>query len=211
MIEMKMQKISRFAFILFFTFVSALVLSSMVMAATSALRATFKGSGGTIETLTGTWKKSYYIAPVPFDLSKFTTKAIGMSGNLRQVTIGEKSKVYGSITLFAKGYDSEVGTAKYLDSSTSSNVRLNVFATFNPNKSACSDFGSGRIVCTTAVSKVYLYIPSHEDLKFFDEHPKKFTIEIVNGKAASVYAGNNEAGNDILKITDIGLTSFSFR
>jgi len=210
LVEMKMQKISAFALALFFMFVSALVLSSTVMAATSTIKATFKGSGGAIETLTGTYKKTgYFNAPVPFDLSKFTTKEIGMTGNLRQVTIGEKNRVYGSVTLFAKGYDSEVGTTKYLDSSLSSNVRLNVVATFSSSKSSCSEFTSGSIVCTTSASAVYMYIPSHENLKFFRESPKKFTIDInTQTGTASIYAGNNAVGDDILKITDITVTSF---
>jgi hypothetical protein len=216
---MKMQKIS--AFLLSFLFVS--VLSASIITATSVIWTTknvkFQGNNvkdTVINTLTGTYKRTTFSAPVAFNLSNFKTNAIGISGNLRQITNGKQSKISGSIVLFAKGLDTDVGTTHYLDSSTKSNVKLNVVATFNPTKSGCSSFTSENITCTTSLSRVYMFIPSHEDLKFFDEHPKNLTIMIVKDTLSSsrtikLYAGNNAAGNNILNITNINVTSFSFK
>ena len=216
---MKTKKISA----LVFSFLFFLSLSASIIAAASVIWTTknvkFQGNNvkdTVINTLTGTYKRTTFSAPVAFNLSNFKTNAIGISGSLRDATNGENNKVSGSIVLFAKGLDTDVGTTHYLDSSLKSNVKLNVVATFNPTKSGCSSFTPENITCTTSLSRVYMLIPSHEDLKFFDEHPKNLTVMILKGTLSSsrtikLYAGNNAAGNNILNITNINMTSFSFR
>lgn len=193
-------------FMIIVSFVSFAAVSSGALALTFST-ASLRGINGTIETLNGTYKRAGFSAPVPFNLSNFTMHTMWMTGSVTQVSSSTGSRVSGSMTLFAKGYDNQVGTTKYLQSSAVDNVKLNVFASFSPLKSSCSQFSSTRVICTTNVSTVYMFIPSHEDLRFFYEHPKSFTVDInKTSHMASVHAGNNAAGDDILNVTGISLT-----
>jgi len=177
--------------------------ASLVLAQVTTKKATLIAAAGEIETLTGTYRRSVLSSPVPFDLDNFELKESKLWGSLRATTRETGTTISGSVTILAKGYYSGIGTTRYLDASVSSNVKLNAKAYFNSRNSQCAEFSSSRIVCTTNSSKVYLFIPSHEDLKFFMEYPKNFTVEIRDGKV-SVYA------DDILKITDFSVGKWKF-
>ncbi|HLC39666.1 MAG TPA: hypothetical protein VJJ76_02180 [archaeon] len=209
---------SVFAFLFLFLFLLGILTFTVVTlaASTQTKRVTFYAIDGEIERLADRENNTIdFVDPSPFNLTRLTVKTSKVWGTLKQTDDGNRTYITGSVTVFAKGLYSGIGTSRFLDASSNSNVKVNAFARFNKNSANCTSFANDSVVCTTNVSYVYVFIPSHEDLKFFRARPANFTIEISGGKGGNitVHAGNTSTDDtdNILRISDYNITKWKFK
>ena len=184
------------------------LISTFALAAVGTKKISFAGTGGKIQILNGVYRRDTLTSSVPFNLSNYHPSRTDIWGDLKIVGSESSTSIQGSITIFSKGSFDGIGNFKFLDLG-SSTVKLNAAAKFNSKNSNCTSFNSSQIICYTNISKVIVFIPSHEDLKFFLEFPKTFMINITGSKA-SVSAGINYS-SDIMKIDDFTLGKKIFK
>ena len=188
--------------------ITLVLISTFVFAAVNFKKISFEGDQGKIKILSGMYKKDTLSSSVPFNLSNYHPAKIQIWGDLKFVDSESSPSVQGTVTVFSKGSYDGIGHFKFLDDGPS-DVKLNAVAKFNNKNSKCTSFTSSQIICSSNSSKVIVFIPSHEDLKFFLEFPNIFILNITGNKT-SVSAGFNSS-SDILKIDDFTLSKQIFK